>query len=141
MIYYSLRGEGGGVEMLVVATKIAPSALDGYGLYAAQKIERGELVWRYDPSVDLTITLDELTLLPSRIRDVIVKRGSCEGGFYLLLGDGAAFINHSREANTHSIADEANCDTVASRDIEIGEEITEDYRESQSSQALKQHFW
>ena len=38
--------------MMLVQTYVAPSEVEGVGVFAAKKIEKGDLIWRYDPSFD-----------------------------------------------------------------------------------------
>lgn len=50
---------------------------------------------------------------------------------YILCADNARFFNHSDNPNTHVVEDPEDEETadVASKDIQIGEELTVDYRE------------
>ena len=38
--------------MLLVKTYVAPSAVHGLGLFAAEPIARGACIWRFDPRID-----------------------------------------------------------------------------------------
>jgi hypothetical protein len=101
--------------VLLVRTEVRPSSIHGKGLFAAQRIRKGQDVWRFEPRVD-------------RIGAVADAHFSwrTEYGF-VTPGDDAKFINHSSTPNLWTMAGLAP--VVATRDIEVGEELTESYAE------------
>lgn len=112
--------------MLRIPTRLGPSAIPGagLGLFAAERVPAGTLVWRLDPGAD--VALDALPGDPVRRRFVEVYGYVPLDGperWVVCLDDGR-FINHADAPNTTDDADT----TVAARDIEAGEEITSDYR-------------
>ncbi len=114
--------------MLTVATYVAPSAIEGLGLFAAEPIAAGTLVWRFDPLLDLIFPEAHLALYPPGTQAFLRKYGYRQrgtAGYRVLDGDNGRFMNHSAEANT----DNSGESSFATRDIAAGEEITCDYAE------------
>jgi len=112
--------------MLLVPTYVAPSKIEGLGLFAAEPIRKGAPIWRFDAILDQIIPVEVLHRYPPGVRDYIVKysyipRGTA--GFRVLDCDNGRFMNHSDDPNT----DNSEETTVATRDIAMGEEITCSY--------------
>lgn len=110
-----------------VNVRIAPSEIHGVGVFAIRDILKGEKLY-----MDIMPELFNLPYkkiknnLPEYISEILLER-------WPLIKDGSPFIypdaryvaycNHSDEAN-YSAKDD-----VALRDIKVGEEITENYKE------------
>lgn len=113
--------------MLLVKTYIAPSNIHGIGLFAAEPIKAGSIVWRYMEGFDRMLEPQFVASLPEIAQTHI--RHFCalmkHSGKYLMTGDNDRFWNHSDEPNC--LTDEAATETKALRDIQQGEELTEDY--------------
>lgn len=115
--------------MLLVKTCLAPSDVHGIGLFAAEPIPKGTVIWRYDERIDRCFTRQELDALPELTREFVDTYGYPDGsgdGTFQLDGDNARFMNHSEQANTDSSGGDG---TIATRDIAVGEEILSDYRQ------------
>ena len=115
--------------MLLVKTKLGPSAIEGLGLFAGEPIKAGTKIWVFEPTLDILLSKQEVEALalPAQQQfhtyaclDKVRKK-------YLLCGDDARFFNHSEKPN----CDEAtsNDATFALKDIALGEELTVNYRE------------
>lgn len=115
--------------MLLVKTYLAESGIHGIGLFAAQPVRKGTVVWRLDPTLDLELTEAQIEALAPPARDQIRKYTYLDlvRGTYVLCGDDARFFNHSDEPNCHDFPDADGGTTVAARDIDEGEELTSDY--------------
>jgi uncharacterized protein len=119
--------------MLHVETYLAESPIDGIGLFAKRPIRRNALIWQFAPGFDLELSDEELKRLadPCRRRILEYAYYNAQKMRYILCSDDARFINHSPEPNTHSVGfgtdDKEEGVTLAARDIEADEEITEDY--------------
>lgn len=111
--------------MLYVRTELKPSAIEGNGLFAAEQISARRVIWAFTPGLDVVFPRSLLKSLPPVVQDFVNKYCSRDGEFLTVYADNARFINHSRDSNTRW--DDAADALVASRDIEVGEEITEDY--------------
>ena len=96
----------------------------GYGLVATRPIPRGTITWTLD-HLDRVIPQDEMARQDSRYHDILMKYSFRNNrGEYIFCWDNGRYINHSFNANC--------CLTpynfeVAIRDIDEGEEITDDY--------------
>lgn len=116
--------------MLVIPTYVERSEIEGLGLFTAQEIKKGDLVWYLDPSIDQVFYEDEFDkLLKSQSEEQAdrFKKWAYKRRYtYILCADNAKFFNHS---------DIPNCDdpndlfTLANRNIKIGEELTCNYRD------------
>lgn len=120
--------------MLVVKTKLGQSKIEGIGLFADEYIPKGTITWRFDPRFDIFFDPDDLVQMSQIQKDLIIHYAylSKVSGKYVYSIDNARFANHSSNPNiaedpslTHE--GEEIC-TVAIRDIQIGEEMTLDYR-------------
>lgn len=53
--------EGQGFShMMLIPTYVAPSPIEGVGVFAAEYIEEGALIWNLDPGLDRLIRKDEV---------------------------------------------------------------------------------
>ena len=101
--------------MLLVRTEVRSSPIHGRGLFAAERIREGRWVWCFEPRVD-------------QIGAVASEHFSWRTEYgYVTPGDDARYINHSKTPNLWTMAGLAP--VVAVRDIEAGEELTENYAE------------
>lgn len=113
--------------MLLIKTFIGPSSIHGTGLFAAEFIPKGSVIWHFDARIDRLIDALEVESLPDVAREHMQRYcGLLENGKYLQTGDNDRYINHSSTPNTETRPFLE--DLIAARDIQIGEEITEDYR-------------
>ena len=115
---------------MLVRTRVAPSAIHGMGLVAAEFIPCGTPVWRFQAGFDHDFSPDQFDALPELAR--AHTRWFCfvsrEDGHVILSGDHACFINHSFDPNTGAPLDAIPpVTTLALRDIRAGSEITCNY--------------
>lgn len=118
--------------MLYIETYLDQSPIAGIGLFAAQPVEKGELLWRFVPGFDSIMTIDFVTSLPKMNQDFIRDNASLipQLGAYLLCGDNDRFTNHSDDPNRQFVYESpSDIYEVATRDIGIGDELTNDYSE------------
>ncbi|MCW5724134.1 MAG: SET domain-containing protein-lysine N-methyltransferase [Maricaulaceae bacterium] len=115
--------------MLLVDTYIGSSAIEGVGVFAAEPVKKGQLIYRFEPGFDRLICKDELALMPESIRRFIDRYTyphPVDRGCLVLDADNGRHMNHSENPNTDFR------DAVfgyAIRDIAAGEEITCNYSE------------
>jgi len=119
--------------MLLVKTKLEPSPVHGIGCFADQFIPKGTLVRKFMPGFDLEIPKSEVDKLPDAPRERFLNYAYFfeENNSYFLDFDDERFVNHSDEPNVGPKPSgwEELGEMYALRDIQIGEEITEDYKE------------
>ena len=115
--------------MLLVKTFLAPSRIHGIGLFAAQRIRAGTVIWKMSPVIDIELTDADLEKLaePARVQIGKYTYMDLVRGRRVLCGDDARFFNHDDRPNCHDFPDESGGTTVAARDIDEGEELTCDY--------------
>lgn len=110
--------------MLLVKTKIAPSKIHGIGLIADEFIPSGKIIWKHHDLVDRVYHYKQLDDIPEPARSVVQYYGWREGDYFIWPGDNARFVNHSKTPNVQT---QGGGVSVAIKDIQIGEEIIEDY--------------
>jgi uncharacterized protein len=108
--------------MLLIKTYVKESRLHGVGVFSSELVLKGTIVWRFCDGVDLIVAEKDAWGL---WRECLDHYGWLEDGFYVFCNDNAKYINHSLEANL----EKSNDTMIASRDIQPGEEITENYLE------------
>lgn len=106
-----------------VKTYIAESDIEGIGLFAAEFIPKGTLIWKFS-GLDLKLTLEEIKSL--NLNDIeekyFFRYEFGKDGIYYVCSDNAKYCNHSDSPNTYGYPEQ-----YASYDIFIGNEITCDY--------------
>lgn len=116
--------------MLLIKNRVAPSAIHGLGVFAAEEVPAGTPVWKFQPDFDREFTPAALDTLPPEAVVHLRWFAYCDAatGNWVLSGDHACFMNHSGTPNTGAIPG-ANGPviTVALRNIAPGEELTCDY--------------
>lgn len=123
--------------MLVVKTFLKYSPIHGLGCFAGEDIKKGQLVWRFDPGIDLTFTEEEVKMLPSPFQEFLKTYGyspSLPLKTYILCVDHARHMNHSESP---SLLETSEGHNVAARDISQGEELTCNYHDFDAEAQLK----
>lgn len=112
--------------MFTIKTNIKHSNIHGLGVFAEEKLKKGDIIWKFQPGFDQVISSDAYNQLPPIAKNCIDHFGyyNKEEGGYILCGDDARFTNHSNTPNME-LFDEIS--SVATKDINIGDEITENY--------------
>lgn len=128
--------------MLLIETRVAPSAIHGLGLFAVKTVPRGTPIWKFQPGFDQSFSPAQFAALPPPAQRHLQWFAylSQPDGHWILSGDHACFMNHSATPNTGAAMEESQpVVTVALRDIAAGEEITCDYFafDAEAEQKLK----
>lgn len=114
---------------LFVDARVGVSKIHGLGLIAHEAISAGSLVWQFIESIDHCLSANQIEKLPPQAHSQMLNYAyrSGKGDLYILCGDDARFMNHSDSPNCKAgIGDMVGC-TIAAKDIQKGEELTEDY--------------
>lgn len=118
--------------MLKVQTFVQSSLIHGVGLFAAEDIPKGAVIWEPERGLDLIITKEEYDGLSSVGKAFVDHYGywSEELQRFICAADNYRFVNHSEEPNLVNEGAKKGSDgrDVAARDIRKGEELTFDYR-------------
>jgi uncharacterized protein len=116
--------------MLLIETRVAPSAIHGLGLFTVRAVPRGAAIWKFQPNFDHEFSAAQFAALPSAAQRHLRWFAFLDlaGGHWILSGDHACFMNHAAAPNTGAPPDaKPPVVTVALRDLAAGEEITCDY--------------
>ena len=96
----------------------------GYGVVATKLIPKGTITWALD-KLDRTFTPSEVNAMDKVYQEILDKYCYRNNkGNFILCWDISRFVNHSFNSNCISTAYEFE---IAVRDIEPGEQLTDDY--------------
>lgn len=125
--------------MIHVAYKLKTSPLHGVGLFADEAIRKGQLIYTASPLLDLNITQEQFDSLEQKEKDEILWWGFFDqpSQMWHVDFDVSKFINHSPDATTTQDKDHDEAYLVATRNIEIGEELTQNYLEFETQEDLE----
>lgn len=115
--------------MLLIDTYVGPSAIEGVGVFAAEPIRAGQMIYRFAPEFDRLIELSEMDSLPEAIRRFVDRYTypyPGKPGVLVLDADNGRHMNHSLTPNTDF---RVSVYGYAIADIAPGEEITCNYSE------------
>jgi len=117
--------------------EVKPSAIHGFGLYAKIFIPKGTIWWHARPQDVLIISKKQFQIISTSYKNEILESSfkalltysyyERDLGTLIFCLDDSKFVNHSFNANSGASEDENGFCSVALRDIQPGEEITEDY--------------
>lgn len=117
--------------MLLIKTEIKKSEIHGIGLFADQFIPKGTEIWKFTPGFDQKFTREQILSFPDLLQIYIYKYSwrSKKSKLYIFSADNGKYFNHSDNPNALSgyRDNEEEVVTVATKDIEIGEEILDNY--------------
>lgn len=115
--------------MMIVPTYVGPSKIEGVGIFAAEPIAAGSVIWVLNETLDLLLSEADLERLPQLQKTFIERYGyphMTREGITVLEFDNGRFMNHDPSPNTDFTDPETGW---ATRDIAPGEEITCNYAE------------
>lgn len=134
--------------MYVVPVKVSKSEIDGSGVFAEASIAKESIVWVYKDGHDLSLTPDEYKLLTLNKKNILNKIAylSPWSGLWVFPphNDPAQFTNHSPRNNLSVVFDDkisAEPYFIANKDIEVGEELTNNYHEFDKITQLTKPVW
>jgi hypothetical protein len=123
--------------MMTIPTYVAPSVIEGVGLFASVPIRAGDCVWVLNERFDVLLTREELETLPDLQREFINRYAywhMTRPGILVLEFDNGRFMNHSERPNT-DFRDPLK--GWAIRDIVEGDELTCNYAEFDPSYVMQ----
>lgn len=115
---------------MLVPTYVAPSAIEGVGVFAAEDISVGSLIWHLDPEFDRLIPRIALADVPGHFREFVERYTyphPDDATLSVLEVDNGRFMNHDTIAPNTDFSVPTR--GVALRDIAKGEELTCNYAE------------
>ena len=115
--------------MMTVRCYLAPSSIEGLGVFCHEPIRKGDVVWRFDDRFDQKLPRALVEAADPVMREFLERYGSDHldhPEFLFLDADEGRFMNHADAPNTDFKGADFG---IALRDIPAGEELTCDYRE------------
>lgn len=115
--------------MLLIPTYVAPSTIEGVGIFAAEDIPAGTLIWRLDESLDRLLSTDQIAALDPVYRGFVERYGypyPHNPGLTVVELDNGRFMNHSALPNTRFTDPDAGFSRTA---ITAHQELTCNYAE------------
>jgi uncharacterized protein len=126
--------------MLLVRTTLGPSEIHGLGVFAAEPIAKGTVVWSFTPGFDLERDPSDVDVQPELLRERLLHYGYVDRHLrlYVLCCDDARFVNHSEQPTLVSDRSAARHGVDrAARDIAVGEELTVNYDAFENSEQAR----
>lgn len=115
--------------MFLVHTSLRPSSIQGLGCFAEEPIKKGQVVWQFEPRLDIRIPMNDLSGFPLVIQEhfrIYTYVEMSDGQEVMVYSaDLSKHMNHSDSPNLYDSPD--NLQEIALRDIEVGEELTCNY--------------
>ena len=117
------------------AVDVAPSRIDGHGVYAAEPITRRLKIGEIRGE---SISVAEARIRATRVERIMIVELSAKKAIdFSKSADPMRFTNHSCQANARLCIRQGRVEFYAVRDIAPGEEITVDYGESHHDGQLR----
>jgi hypothetical protein len=115
--------------MMMVETELRISPIHGIGVFLAEPVREGQLIWRFDSRIDRVFSNAELAEMPAALQSFMHTYSTFHEDLQLwvLCGDNGRHFNHSEQPTTRSLGI-AFGDDVAAFDLPAGAELTSDYR-------------
>jgi len=110
--------------MFTISTYIEKTKDKGFGVFAKEYIKKDTIIWEFIEGLDIKIHKDDLEKLNNTQKNFIDVYFWKEEDYYYSSCDHSVFQNHS--SNPNSITS-GSLYMVASRNIEVGEELTVNY--------------
>ena len=134
--------------MYIKKVKVDESQIDGKGVFAQETIKEGEVVWIFKDGYDNKKTNEEFQQLAEsekrHLSHTAYLSPWSKMWVYPPYGDAAEYTNHSIDNNLGVVYDPAVSPEpifIADRDIEIGEELTNNYHEFDETTKNQKPDW
>lgn len=111
--------------MFLKKTRLATSPIHGIGLFANEPISQGETVYQHSPQFQCELSQESFEALPEDERRTFEHYGYKRKEKWYLDFDDIRFLNHNDTPNLKLTSK----GITALRDIAVGEELTQDYRD------------
>lgn len=115
------------IAMMLVRTYVAPSLIDGLGVFAGEPIKKGQAVWQFETELSVVVEPELWSTLPLHVLDFLNKyafRHPEKPDCLVVEADDGRFMNHS---DTPNVDLSSRLHGTALRDIAIDEEMTCNY--------------
>lgn len=125
--------------MMYVSCKLGKSPIHSIGIFAAEDIKQGQLIYTVDPNIDLNTTLEQFSTFNDEEKARVRYFGywsKLDQVWHVDFED-MRYINHSFAPNTTQDFSKTEAPLTALRDIRAGEELTQNYLEFEDVETLK----
>jgi uncharacterized protein len=115
--------------MMTVPCYLAPSRIEGLGVYCREDLRQGQSVWSDDPILDLRVPAAKFDTVPAHVREFLERYTYPDlqrPGFFILEADEGKFMNHAEDPNLDF---SGGVTGYARWDIPAGAELTCNYGE------------
>ena len=114
--------------MMMVETELKQSEIHGIGVFLAEPVIKGTLLWQYDSRVDRVYSEAEVRSMPLLAQQFMRIYSTWHAGvqLWVLCGDNGRHFNHSDTPNSVSDGIAFGADYAAA-DLPAGTELTSDY--------------
>ena len=125
--------------MIHIKYRLKNSKIHGVGLFANENIKKGSLVYSTSPLLDVNISKDKFKSLDDKEKQEIRWWGfwDAPNNVWHVDFDVSKFINHSFNGNLTQDKNNKDAYLATSRNIKLGEELTQNYLEFESMEDLK----
>jgi SET domain-containing protein len=134
--------------MYLVKVDVRDSRIDGKGVFAIEDVKQDTVVWKFDPSHDKSLSLEDFDVLDDAARKDLLRVAylstATNHWVYPPENDSALFTNHSEKNNLAVSYDPEISEEIffkSNRDIKAGEELTVNYKEFDARSADKLEIW
>ena len=89
--------------MMLVRTYLSNSTIEGVGIFAAEPIRAGDVIWRLEPNFDVLLTGQEIENWPAHMDDFLDRYCYLHRDIpntWVLELDNGRFMNHSERRQT-----------------------------------------
>ena len=115
--------------MFLIDTYLDKSKIEGIGVFAKENVKKGEKIKEVRPEFEIEFDKENLPRMPLALARMVDNYAyeREKGSKIVVLGiDNEKYLNHSDDPSV-------NDDGIALKDINIGDEITIDYRDFDDS--------
>jgi len=111
----------------------------GIGLFSAQDVRKGDIIYTASPLLDVNITQETFDTLSEREQKEFQWWGFFDelSRMWHVDFDVSKFVNHSSDGNITQDDEHKEAYLVAKKDIQTGEELTQNYLEFESEEDLQ----
>lgn len=125
--------------MIHIKYKLNTSDKHGIGLFADEDLKSGQLVYTASPILDVNITKDQFDSLSTNEQEEIRWWGFFDESseHWHVDFDVSKFVNHAKDGTLTQDTNHADAYLITTRDVNKGEELTQNYLEFESMEDLK----
>ena len=125
--------------MILIKYKLNKSKNHGIGLFTDEHLKKGQLVYTASPLLDVNISQEQFDSLNEKEKQEVKYWGFWDepNRVWHVDFDVSRFINHSFEPTLTQDPNQIQAYLVTTRDVEAGEELTQNYLEFETEEDLK----